>query len=83
MPEPAAADAYHAGIPILQMVDATQKRALAGSAWSEQRDHLADPHGQIEAVEHGLRAVILAQIGYLNGDIVPLDHRGVLGPIHP
>ena len=36
----------------------------------EQRHDLADPHRQIEPVEHGLRAVVLAQIAHLDRDIV-------------
>src|SRR5260370_35148637 len=77
MAEAAAADPHHPGIPVLQMVDASEKRALAGAAGPEQRNDLADPHGQIEPVEDGLATVILAQIAHLDGDIVAFDHGGV------
>src|SRR6266536_6010325 len=68
--EPASANADGTGIPVLQMVDAPKQRALAGAARTQQRDDLADPYRQVEAAEHGLRAVTLAQIPDLDRDIV-------------
>ena len=51
--EAAAADRERCRRPSLQMIDAAQQRAFAGPAGTEQRDDLADAHGQIEPVEHG------------------------------
>ena len=81
--ETASADAHRAGIPVLEMIDAAKQRALAGTARSQQRHDLADADGQIEPVEHGLRAVALAQILDLDRDIVAGDRHGALGALFP
>jgi hypothetical protein len=45
----------------LEAVDAAQQRALAGAALADDRDHLARRDAEVDALEHLVRAVALAQ----------------------
>ena len=67
--EPPAADVDLPGIPALQVVDATQQRALARAARAEQRDHLAGRYRQAQIRQDRLRAIRL-------GHAVDLQRNG-------
>src|ERR1700756_1485050 len=68
--EAPAADPDRTVFPALQMVDAAEQRALAGAGGAEQRDHLADPHRHLDAIEHDLLVIALAQAFDADRDVV-------------
>ena len=75
------ADLDRAGLPAFEMVDTAKQRALAGTGGTEQRDHLADPHCQIDTGKYGLLVIALAQAFNVDGDIVAAEHLRPFGVI--
>src|SRR5262249_13628559 len=69
IPDQVSVDQDASLLDFLQMIDATDKRRLPRSRWTDDDDHLAAPNGKRYASQNMKRAEPLVDIRRLDGDI--------------